>query len=168
MSESIGAALRAGREQRRMTLAQVSEATRVRIHYLQALENDDLSSMPSAAQGRGFLRIYAQFLDLDADALISAALAKPEAVSPQTPATPSPVAKPVSPSAVSMPAPDSPPPFSLAASPEASHGPRLTDRLAQLRERVLARLAAMIASARKPDATTVTDSDSEAKKKAST
>jgi len=70
MIESIGAALRTARERRHLTLAQVSEATRVRTHYLQALENDDLSAMPSAAQARGFLRIYSQFLDLDLNALI--------------------------------------------------------------------------------------------------
>ena len=70
MSESIGATLRAAREKRRLTLAAVSDSTRIRTHYLQALENDDLSAMPSAAQGRGFLRIYAQFLGLDLSRLI--------------------------------------------------------------------------------------------------
>ncbi|HEY5983012.1 MAG TPA: helix-turn-helix transcriptional regulator [Anaerolineales bacterium] len=70
MNESIGATLRAAREKRQLTLAQVSESTRVRAHYLQALENDDVSAMPSAAQARGFLRIYAQFLGLDLQTLI--------------------------------------------------------------------------------------------------
>ncbi|HET6845271.1 MAG TPA: helix-turn-helix transcriptional regulator [Anaerolineales bacterium] len=87
MSASIGAALRAGREQRHLTLAQVSEATRVRIHYLQALENDDLSAMPSAAQGRGFMRIYAQFLELDLEALIPPA-APAIATAPEAPTSP--------------------------------------------------------------------------------
>ena len=54
MTESIGAALRKRREQRQLTLQQVSEATRIRVHALQALENDDISAMPSAAQARGF------------------------------------------------------------------------------------------------------------------
>ena len=66
MNESIGAKLRHAREQRRLTLEQVSETTKVRPHYLQALENDDLSAISSAAQARGFLRIYAGFLGLDA------------------------------------------------------------------------------------------------------
>ncbi len=65
MDESIGAKLRQAREQRRLTLQQVSETTKVRPHYLQALENDDLSAISSAAQARGFLRIYAEFLGLD-------------------------------------------------------------------------------------------------------
>jgi transcriptional regulator with XRE-family HTH domain len=65
MSESVGAKLRQARELRRLTLQQVAEATRVRPHYLQALENNDHSAIPSAAQARGFLRIYADFLELN-------------------------------------------------------------------------------------------------------
>jgi cytoskeletal protein RodZ len=64
MSESIGAKLKQARESRRLTLQQVSETTKVRTHYLQALENDDLSAISSVAQARGFLRIYAEFLGL--------------------------------------------------------------------------------------------------------
>src|SRR5512141_2984027 len=70
MSESIGARLRQARELRRLTLQQVSETTKLRIHYLQALENDDYSAIPSAAQARGFLRLYASFLELDVAALL--------------------------------------------------------------------------------------------------
>lgn len=86
MSESIGAALRTARGQRRLTLQQVSEATRIRVQYLQALENDDLSAMTSAAQARGFMRIYAQFLGLDLDALVPSA--PPPAAAAQAPAVP--------------------------------------------------------------------------------
>ena len=65
MRESIGARLRSTRERRGLTIAQVSESIRVRSHYLQALENDDLSAMPSTAQARGFLRNYTEFLGLE-------------------------------------------------------------------------------------------------------
>ena len=64
MNESIGARLKQARELRRLTIQQVSEITKVRPHYLQALENDDLSAIPSVAQARGFLRINAEFLEL--------------------------------------------------------------------------------------------------------
>ncbi len=70
MDESIGAKLKHARELRRLTLQQVSETTKVRPHYLQALENDDLSAISSAAQARGFLRIYADFLGLDTAELV--------------------------------------------------------------------------------------------------
>ncbi len=70
MSDSIGARLRQARELRHLTLPQVSETTKLRTHYLQALESDDYSAIPSAAQARGFLRIYAEFLELDMAALL--------------------------------------------------------------------------------------------------
>ena len=70
MSESIGAAIKRARTQRGLSLAQVSEATRIRAHYLQALENDDISAMPSAAQARGFMKIYTDFLGVDLGKLI--------------------------------------------------------------------------------------------------
>jgi len=69
MTDSVGARLRQARELRRLSLQEVSEATKVRTPYLQALENDDLSAIPSAAQARGFLRIYAEFLGVDFGAL---------------------------------------------------------------------------------------------------
>ena len=38
---------------------------------MQALESDDYSVMPSAAQGRGFLRNYAEYLELNIDEMIA-------------------------------------------------------------------------------------------------
>ena len=66
---TIGEQLRQARESRKLTIKQVTQATRLRAHYLQAMEDDDFSAMPSAAQARGFLRLYADFLGLDIDAL---------------------------------------------------------------------------------------------------
>jgi cytoskeleton protein RodZ len=71
MDEPIGARLRAAREQRRLTIEEVSEATRLRPHYVEALERGELSALPSTAQARGFLRIYAEFLGLAGDDLLS-------------------------------------------------------------------------------------------------
>ncbi len=70
MSESVGSRLRQARELRRLTVEQASEATKVRPYYIQALENDDYTAIPSSAQARGFLRIYAEFLQLDPAGLI--------------------------------------------------------------------------------------------------
>ena len=96
MTESVGARLKQARELRRLSLQQVAEATKLRIHYLQALENDDLSAMPSAAQARGFLRLYAEFLELDVAALIpiQPVVAGPVSVTPSpAPAPETPQAK---------------------------------------------------------------------------
>jgi cytoskeletal protein RodZ len=53
------------REEQRLTLEKVFESTRIRMQYLQALEADDLSVMPSPVQARGYLRNYAEYLGLD-------------------------------------------------------------------------------------------------------
>lgn len=70
MNPAIGQQLRQAREQRKLTLEQVAQATRIRVHYLVAIEAGEFSSLPSNAQARGFLRAYAGFLNLDADALL--------------------------------------------------------------------------------------------------
>ncbi len=70
MFETIGQKLRRSRQEKHISLEQVSAVTRIRPHNLEALERDDLSAISSVAQARGFLRIYADFLDLDADELV--------------------------------------------------------------------------------------------------
>ena len=70
MTQTIGQKLKAAREEKRLTFEKVFEDIRIRIPYLQALEADDLSSMPSPVQARGYLRNYAQYLELDFDQLL--------------------------------------------------------------------------------------------------
>jgi cytoskeletal protein RodZ len=65
MSSEIGQQLRQAREARRLSLEQAAQATRMKAHYLGALEAGDLAVLPSQAQARGFLRAYAEFLGLD-------------------------------------------------------------------------------------------------------
>src|SRR5512139_4134765 len=65
MTTTIGQRLKAAREEQRLTLDKVFESTRIRVQYLQAIEDDDLSVMPSPVQARGYLRNYAEFLGLD-------------------------------------------------------------------------------------------------------
>ena len=70
MTITIGQRLKIAREDQRLTLEQVFESTRIRVQYLQALEEDDLSVMPSPVQARGYLRNYAEFLGLDVAKLL--------------------------------------------------------------------------------------------------
>ena len=67
----VGGQIRQAREARSLTIDQVSVATRIRAHYLRAIEGGDFSALPSAAQARGFLRTYAGYLGLDADGLLA-------------------------------------------------------------------------------------------------
>ncbi len=59
---SIGFALRKARLAQGLTLEQAANAVHIRPSYLQALEENRWEALPSRAQGRGFLRLYADFL----------------------------------------------------------------------------------------------------------
>ncbi|MBL8099063.1 MAG: helix-turn-helix domain-containing protein, partial [Anaerolineales bacterium] len=54
MPQTIGQMLKKERESLFISLEKASDETRIRKIFLQALESDDYSVMPSAAQGRGF------------------------------------------------------------------------------------------------------------------
>ena len=66
-----GRLLRQAREARSLSLEQVAQATRIRVHYLSALEAGDFDALPSLAQARGFVRAYAGYLGLDGEALLN-------------------------------------------------------------------------------------------------
>ena len=67
---SIGEQLKLARTSRGLSIKQAVQATRIRDYYIEAMEADDFSAIPSSAQARGFLRSYADFLKLNADELI--------------------------------------------------------------------------------------------------
>jgi cytoskeletal protein RodZ len=72
MTTTVGQELRQAREARSLSIDQASVATRIRPHYLQALESGDFGALPSVAQARGFLRAYAEYLGLNPDPLLVA------------------------------------------------------------------------------------------------
>jgi len=71
MTDTPGYLLKNKRESKNLNIAQVAKATRIRAVYIQAMEADDFASLPSPVHARGFLRVYAEFLDLDTDDLIT-------------------------------------------------------------------------------------------------
>ena len=83
MTETVGQRLRAARESQKLTLEKAAAATRLRVHHLQALEADDYSVMASAAQGRGFLRLYADYLGIDLEQAIREARHEPTLPAPE-------------------------------------------------------------------------------------
>jgi cytoskeletal protein RodZ len=68
--ESIGKHLRESREQRGLTIDQVSRETNISRHYLVALEEDRYDAFPAEPYVIGFLRNYSEHLGLDSEALI--------------------------------------------------------------------------------------------------
>jgi cytoskeletal protein RodZ len=68
--EAIGERLRAAREAKGWTLADVEAATHIRAAYLEALEEGWAGRLPAEVYLRGFLRAYADHLGLDGAALV--------------------------------------------------------------------------------------------------
>ena len=66
----LGELLRAQRERKGITLEQAAEDTRIREKFLAALESGDHLGLPGAVYTKGFLRNYADYLDLDSTELI--------------------------------------------------------------------------------------------------
>jgi transcriptional regulator with XRE-family HTH domain len=66
----VGELLRAARQKRHVSLEQVADATRIKVGYLEAIENGDYRLLPGPAYTSGFLRNYAQFLGLHPDDVV--------------------------------------------------------------------------------------------------
>lgn len=69
METGIGATLREARNRRKVDLSEVEAAIKIRIRYLQAMENEEWDALPGGAYTRGFIRTYAFYLGLDGERL---------------------------------------------------------------------------------------------------
>ena len=70
--ETLGVWLRQTREAKGSTLEEAEIATCIRPRFLEALEASDFSAFPGGeVQVRGFLRIYARYLDLSPDEVLA-------------------------------------------------------------------------------------------------
>lgn len=89
----IGAALKAAREFRGLSLEEVADSTRIRRSYLAAIEEMRLEDLPSRPFTIGYVRAYAKALGMDAEAAVErfkadepapdAALPEPIGVQPE-------------------------------------------------------------------------------------
>ncbi len=64
--ESVGRDLKSIREERKISLAEIAQATRININYLQYLEDGRYGDLPGGMYNRAFLRAYCERLGLDA------------------------------------------------------------------------------------------------------
>ncbi|MCA9771827.1 MAG: helix-turn-helix domain-containing protein, partial [Myxococcales bacterium] len=69
--EGFGAYLRRERRNRAMDLEDVQQATKIRFHYLVALEDEDLERLPAPAFVRSYLKAYARCVGADADRAVA-------------------------------------------------------------------------------------------------
>src|SRR6059036_1963054 len=66
----FGRRLRMERERRTITLASISDNTKISQSLLEALERDDVSRWPSGIFRRSFLRAYAEAVGLDPESTL--------------------------------------------------------------------------------------------------
>ncbi|MCS6992622.1 MAG: DUF4115 domain-containing protein [Anaerolineales bacterium] len=130
---SIGERLKQARKARKLTLKQAVQATRIRSYYLEALEADDWTAIPSPVQARGFLRSYAEYLGLDFQELtgseatpgpLSPSSETSQATAPEPPRTPR-----LPPATETEPPPPPAPPQPAADSPTPTGEPTLSERI---------------------------------------
>ncbi len=71
---SFGETLKRERESRQISLREISEATKINIRYLDALERNEFRHLPGGVFNKGFVRAFAQFVGVDPEAMVAAYL----------------------------------------------------------------------------------------------
>ncbi len=70
-THSVGALLREARDNLGLSAADVARGLRIRLVYVQGIEDDNYGALPGKAYVLGFLRSYAEFLGLDGDDIVT-------------------------------------------------------------------------------------------------
>lgn len=88
----IGDTLRSEREKKGLSIKDIEKATSIRALYIECIEEGRYDELPGEAYTKGFIRNYANFLKLDASALVGQYMNEnhPEAVQPEPAAAPQP------------------------------------------------------------------------------
>ena len=67
---ALGKILRDAREQQGVSVAQVAESTHMMVQIVEEIEREDFRRIAAPIYGRGFIKLYAEFLSLDAEPLV--------------------------------------------------------------------------------------------------
>lgn len=70
-TKTIGQILRSEREFHTLTLQEMAQQTRIRLEYLEALENDQYDLLPASTFVKGYIRAYGQLFGFDYQPLIA-------------------------------------------------------------------------------------------------
>jgi len=65
MAANIGEQLRLAREGRGIPLREISDQTRISMHYLEAIESNDYKRLPGGIFNRSFVKAYARYVGYD-------------------------------------------------------------------------------------------------------
>lgn len=63
--KTVGEMLKVARLGKNYSLTDVEKTTKIRLKFLEAIENDDYSKLPSLSYAKGFVKNYAEFLGLN-------------------------------------------------------------------------------------------------------
>ena len=66
----LGDIFRAERERQGLSVKDIEKGTSIRALYIESIENGDFSQLPGEVYTKGFIRNYANFLKMDADAMV--------------------------------------------------------------------------------------------------
>ncbi|MHB8074013.1 helix-turn-helix domain-containing protein [Desulfosporosinus fructosivorans] len=66
-----GTILRKAREEKDLSYQNIEESIKIRVRYLEALENEDYGILPGATYSRGFLRTYAKYLGINPQEIVN-------------------------------------------------------------------------------------------------
>jgi cytoskeletal protein RodZ len=67
---ALGERFRQARLDRQATLHDAQRETRIHRRFLEALENEDVATLPAPVYTRGFIRTYSEYLGLDPEAMV--------------------------------------------------------------------------------------------------
>ena len=119
MNTSFGETLRAAREAKGLTTSQIASKTRMLVQIVEEMENEDFHRIAAPIYGRGFVKLYAECVDLDPLPLVKefmdiyegrrAPIVRTRDVPVQAP-TPPPPPEPPSPEPAPTPIPEPPSP----------------------------------------------------------
>lgn len=69
--QTVGQLIKKARGEKKLNLDDVAKATKIRVRYLEALENDEYSLLPSAIAAKGFIKNYGRLLGLPVETLLA-------------------------------------------------------------------------------------------------
>jgi cytoskeletal protein RodZ len=72
--DSIGETLREARHVKQASLEDAARATKIKLEILERLESDDFNALAAPMYTKGFLKLYAEYLGLDAPVIVDAYL----------------------------------------------------------------------------------------------
>lgn len=67
---SLGEELKRERELREISLREISEATKISMRILEAIEKNNFRALPGGIFNRNFLRAYAEFIGIDSENVV--------------------------------------------------------------------------------------------------